>query len=148
MVLVQHILQAARSRLAVLTREASLFDAAAVLANRSTPLAVVCDSEGFAVGVISRDDIVTVLATARAAALEMNAGAIMSDPVLTCHLDETLERVWADMNAHSLRCVPLLDDVGRPLGIVHAHDAARAVLDEVAYEEALLRDYVLGIGYQ
>lgn len=148
MVLVRHILEAARRRLAVLGREASLFDAAEILANPNTPLAVVCDREDIAVGVISRDDIVRVLANARVAALGLNAGAIMSNPVLTCRLDDPLDQVWAGMNSHSLRCIALLDDVGRARGIVHAHDVARAVLDEVSYEEALLRDYVLGIGYQ
>ena len=47
MTLVLRILEAARRRLAVLSREASLFDAAEILANPNTPLAVVCDSDGY-----------------------------------------------------------------------------------------------------
>jgi len=31
---------------------------------------------------------------------------------------------------------------------VHARDVAIALLDEVNYEEVLLRDYVMGVGYQ
>ena len=58
MILVKHILETARKRLAVLSREASLFDVAKVLANRDTPLIVVCDSEGIAVGVISSSHVV------------------------------------------------------------------------------------------
>jgi hypothetical protein len=34
------------------------------------------------------------------------------------------------------------------VGVVHARDLARALLEEVTEEEALLRDYVLGVGYQ
>ena len=52
MILVKHILEAAQKRLVVLSQEASLFDAARILANRDTPLVVVCDSDGIAVGVI------------------------------------------------------------------------------------------------
>jgi CBS domain-containing protein len=52
------------------------------------------------------------------------------------------------MNARSLRCVPILDDSGRPHGVVHARDLVCALLEEVKEEEALLRDYVLGVGYQ
>jgi predicted transcriptional regulator len=63
MVLVKHILEAAQKRLAVLSWEASLFDAAQILANPNTPLAVVCDSDGVAVGVISCSNIVNALAT-------------------------------------------------------------------------------------
>jgi hypothetical protein len=31
---------------------------------------------------------------------------------------------------------------------LHARDVAIALLDEANYEELLLRDYVMGVGYQ
>ena len=148
MVLVQHILDAARERLAVLNREASVADVARILANPTTPLVVVCDEGGIAVGVISRTDIVKVIAGARVDAFATNAGAIMSGSILSCHIDQTLQRVWEIMSARSFRCAPILDNDGRPQGVVHARDLASALLNEVTYEEALLRDYGLGIGYQ
>jgi CBS domain-containing protein len=147
MILVKHILDSARKRLAVLSREASLFDAARILANRDTPLVVVCDSDGIAVGVISSSHVIKVLATAGVDALGFNAGAIMAKPVLSC-LDEALQQVWAVMNSRTLPCAPILDDDGRAQGVVHARDVAIALLDEVNYEEVLLRDYVMGVGYQ
>ena len=147
MILVKHILEAAQKRLVVLSQEASLFDAARILANRDTPLVVVCDSDGIAVGVISSSHVVKVLATAGVDALSFNAGAIMTKPVLSCHVDETLQQVWAVMNSRTLPCAPLLDDDGRAQGVVHARDVAIALLDEVNYEELLLRDYVMGVGY-
>src|SRR5205807_8842841 len=90
MILVKNILDSARKRLAVLSREASLLDAARILANRDTPLVVVCDSDGIAVGVISSSHVIKVLATAGVDALGFNAGAIMTKPELSCHVDETL----------------------------------------------------------
>ena len=93
MILVKHILEAARKRLMVLSREASLFDAARILANRDTPLVVVCESDGIAVGVISTSHVVNVLATAGVDSLGFNAGAIMTKPLLSCHVDETLQQV-------------------------------------------------------
>jgi CBS domain-containing protein len=148
MILVKHILEAARKRLAVLSREASLFDAARILANRDTPLVVVCASDGTAVGVISSSHLVNLLATAGADACGFNAGAIMTKPLLSCHVDEALEQVWAVMHSQTLQCAPLLDDDGRAQGVVHARDVAIALLDEVNYEELLLRNYVMGVGYQ
>ena len=147
MVLVKHILEAAQKRLVVLNQEASLFDTARILANRDTPLVVVCDSDGIAVGVISSSHIIQVLATAGADALGFNAGAIMTKPLLSCHVDETLQQVWAVMNSRTLPCAPILDHDGRAQGVVHARDVAIALLDEVNYEEILLRDYVMGVGY-
>jgi CBS domain-containing protein len=148
MILVKHILEAAQKRLAVLTREASIFDAARILANRDTPLVVVCDSAGIAVGVISSSHVIRVLATAGIDALGFNAGAIMTKPLLSCHVDETLQQVWAVMNSRTLPCAPILDDAGRAQGVVFARDVAVALLDEVNHEEVLLRDYVMGVGYQ
>jgi CBS domain-containing protein len=88
------------------------------------------------------------LPTAGVDALGLNAGAIMTNPILTCHVDENLQQVWSIMNSRALPCAPILDDGGRPQGVLHARDVAIALLDEVTYEELLLRDYVMGVGYQ
>ena len=148
MILVKHILESARKRLAVLSVEASLCDAARILTNRDTPLVVVCDGDGIAVGVISSGHVLNVLATAGVDAVGFNAGAIMTKPLLTCHVDEYLQQVWAVMNSRTLPCAPILDDDGRAQGVLHARDVAIALIDEVNYEEVLLRDYVMGVGYQ
>ncbi len=148
MMLVKHVLEPARKRLAVLSQEASLFAAARILANRDTPLVVVCDNAGIALGVISPGHIINLLATAGVDALGFNAGAIMTKPALSCHIDETLEQVWAVMNSRTLPCAPILDDDGRAQGVLFARDVAIALIDEVNYDERLLRDYVMGVGYQ
>jgi CBS domain-containing protein len=116
--------------------------------NPNTPLAVVCDSEGTAVGVISRTDLVKVLADARIGACHMSAETIMSPSVFSCQPHQSLQEVWEGMNTRSLRCAPVLDNDGRPQGILHARDLAKALLEEVTTEEVLLRDYVMGVGYQ
>ena len=148
MALVKHILDDARKRLAVLDREALVAEAAAILANPNTPLIVVCDSDGLAVGVVSKSNIIRALAGGKGDAVKMNTGDVMTNPVVSCHVDQALQRVWDAMNASSLRSMPVIDDSGRPQGVVHARDLARALLDEVDQEELMLRDYVLGIGYQ
>jgi len=147
MVLVHHILDDARRRLAVLSRDAPLCEAAAILANPDTPLVVVCDDQGIAVGVVAKLDIMKVLAGARADAVKMTTGDVMSRSVFSCQVDQALQELWETMNARSLRCAPILDGSGRPQGVVHARELARALLAEVSEEEVLLRDYVLGVGY-
>ena len=44
--------------------------------------------------------------------------------------------------------VLLLDADGHPLGVLNARDGLRALLAAGNHEEALLRNYVMGIGYQ
>ena len=148
MILVKHILEPARKRLAVLSQEASLFDAARILANRDTPLSVVCDADGIAVGVISPSHIINILATAGVDAIGFNAAAIMTKPLLSCHIDEALEQIWAAMSSRTLPCAPILDQDGRAQGVLFARDVAIALLNEANYDEELLRDYVMGVGYQ
>jgi CBS domain-containing protein len=148
MILVKHILDAAQKRLVVLSQEASLFDAARILANRDTPLVIVCDGDGRAVGVISSSHIINALAIAGADALSFNAGKIMTEAMLSCRVDDNLQQIWAVMNSRTLQCAPILDGGGRAQGVVHARDVAVALIDEVNYDEVLLRDYVMGVGYQ
>ena len=148
MVLVRHILEDARKRLAVLRSDASVAEAAGILTNPDTPLIIVCDSAGMAVGVMSKSNIVKALAGAHAAAVKMTVGEVMTTSVLSCHVEHTLQLVWDSMNLRTVRSVPVLNDAGRPEGIVHARDLARRLLNEIDEEEVLLRDYVLGIGYQ
>ena len=148
MILVRHVLDAAQKRLAVLSQEALVLDAAKILANPNTPLVVVCDRDSIAVGVISRTDIIKLLARAGTDACDTNAGTIMTTSLVSCHVDQPLQQVWAVINARALRCAPILDNDGRPQGVVHARDIARALLDEETHEEELLRDYIMGIGYQ
>jgi CBS domain-containing protein len=148
MMLVKHILGAARKRLAILSRTAAFCDVAETLMNPETPLGVVCDGDGVAVGVISRTDVIRALASARREAFGMCADAMMTRCFLSCRVLEPLQEVWETMSTRSLRSLPVLDNEGRPQGVVHARDIAGALLDEVTSEEILLRDYVLGIGYQ
>jgi CBS domain-containing protein len=148
MMLVKHILESARNRLAVLSAEASLFDAARILTNRDTPLVVVCDSEGIAVGVISSGHVLNALATAGVDAVGFKAGEIMTKPLLTCHVDQYLQQVWPVMTSQTLPCAPILDNDGRPEGVLFARDVAVALITEVNDDEVLLRDYVMGVGYQ
>jgi CBS domain-containing protein len=147
LVLVKHILGTAQKRLAVLSSEASLFDAARILANRDTPLAVVCDPNGLVLGVISPSHIVSILATSEVGAMDLNAGAIMTKPLLSCRVNDPLQQIWEVMKSQILQCAPILDNDGRAQGVLHARDVALALIDEGNYEESLLRDYVMGVGY-
>ena len=136
MILVKHILEAAQKRLVVLSQEASLFDAARILANRDTPLVVVCDSDDIAVGVIASSHVIKVLATAGVDALGFNAGAIMTKPVLSCHVDQTLQQVWAVMNSRTCRVLRFLTMMDEPKA-----SCTRATLRSRSSTRSIMRRY-------
>ena len=145
--LLLHINADARRRLAVLGRHSAVTDAARILADPNTPLVVVCDEDGIAIGVISRMDIVRLFGRATDADRGTVEG-IMTRSFLSFLGEQTLQFAWNSISSRGLRCAPLLDDSGRPRGVVHARDLVRALLDEVNSEELLLRNYVLGVGYR
>jgi CBS domain-containing protein len=43
--------------------------------------------------------------------------------------------------------LPVVDEHCRPLGVVNARDALRALTAEEKHEASLLRDYIMGVGY-
>ena len=52
------------------------------------------------------------------------------------------------MKSRGLQRIPMLDGSRKPIGIVFARDALQCLLGEVEDDEALLRDYVMNVGYQ
>ena len=51
------------------------------------------------------------------------------------------------MKERKLKNIPVVDKDSRPVGILHARDILQVLLKESKDEEAMLRDYVMGIGY-
>lgn len=147
MLLVHHLLGEARRRLAVIDGKASIREAAMRLAEEGASLLVVCDGDGRAVGIITRTDIVREFGRCGGGAEDLQAQAVMSCPVQGCDEGQSLESLWATMARTTLRNLPVLDAAGRPRGVLHARDVARALVDEAVNEEALLRDYIMGVGY-
>ena len=52
------------------------------------------------------------------------------------------------MTAQALQNVPVLGAGSRPLGVLDIRDAMNALLEQDAFEEQLLANYIAGIGYQ
>jgi CBS domain-containing protein len=51
------------------------------------------------------------------------------------------------MKRRKLKNIPVVDKDSKPVGVVHARDILQVLLEESQDEEAMLRDYVMGIGY-
>ena len=75
------------------------------------------------------------------------AHSIMATDVVVCQATDNLSDVLAMMQARGLVHIPVVDSQGTPSGVVNARDALAELMLEGLYEEALLRDYVMGIGY-
>ena len=71
----------------------------------------------------------------------------MTREAVTCQPDELLHDVMTRMQAHGLVHLPVLGADRFPVGVVNARDALRVLVTQGQYEQALLFDYVMGVGY-
>ncbi len=145
---VESILPGARERLVLISHDAPLMKAAGLLASPAINLVVVQNANGTLAGVITRTDVVRQISQCMGSACTTAAASVMTREVIACHPGELLTDVWATMKKRGLKHIPVVDEQSHPLGVLYARDALQVLLTEVEYEELLLRDYVMGIGYQ
>ncbi len=145
--IVNGLLPAARERLVVIGNDAPLIAAAALLRDLDKDIVVVRDPEGILVGVITKTDIVRQISRCQGAACMTAASAVMTQAVVYCRPSDLLREVWMVMKERHLKNIPVLDHDSRPVGVLNARDALEALLEELQYEEVLLREYVSCVGY-
>jgi CBS domain-containing protein len=145
---IEEMLSAARNRLGTIRDDARLIDAARLLTHAHVNLVVVCDRDGVLTGVITRTDVVRQISGCAGQSCMTAAAAVMTCEVTSCSPADSLHDVWSVMRERGLKHVPVIDRDSRPLGVLYVRDVLQVLLREVEYEELLLRDYVMGIGYR
>jgi CBS domain-containing protein len=145
---VSSIEEVARSRLQTVAADARLIEVAARMSNAQIPVVMVCDADGIARGAITETMLVRYLGLGEADFYRSSAGDVMTREFTTCEMHELLSDVLAMMHVRGLTHVLLIGEDKQPLGVLNARDGLRALLAAGNYEEALLRNYVMGIGYQ
>ena len=148
MTFVERILPVARERLVAIKDDALLTEAARFLDGGHINLVVVCNKGGAMVGIVTRTDVVHQMSICQGdGCAALVVGAVMTKDVTFCRRGDLLEDVWSIMKERKLLHVPIVDEDFRPLGVINARDALLVLLDGSEHEGALLRDYVMGIGY-
>ena len=145
---IEALLPAAQNRLATVSEDASLIEAATLLARSRINLVVACHSDATIAGVITKTDVVRQISQCKGAECTKAASLVMTRDVVVCQLTDWLPDVWTTMRERGLKHVPVVDQASRPVGVLYARDALQMLLQETEAEELLLRDYVLGIGYR
>ena len=138
----------ARSRLLTVTAGALLVEVAGLLSSAQISVVVVCDATGAAAGVITETILVRRLGLGEADFFTTRAGDVMTPEFTSCAPQDVLSDVLAMMHTRGLIYVLVLGADKQPLGVLNARDGLRALLAAGNQEEALLRNYVMGVGYQ
>jgi CBS domain-containing protein len=138
----------ARSRLATISADALLVDAARLLSGTQISLIIACNHDGAMVGVITKTNIVQQIGRCGESACTTAAADVMTRDVTYCRPTADLYDVLSTMGKRGFVHVPIVDEHLKPLGVLNARDALRALMAEEEYEASLLRDYVMGVGYR
>ena len=144
---VEQLLSKARERLVTIAKDAPLIEAATLL-RPGIELVIVCDEAGLLAGVITKTDIVNQISHCQGASCVTAAAIVMTSDVLLCRPADSLNDVWDRMKKRGLKNVPVVDVETRPLGLLHARDILQVLLSDAEDTEALLQDYVMGVGYR
>ena len=136
------------SRMTTIAIDALLIDVAKLLTQSEISLVVVCNPDKTMAGVITKSDVVRQMGSCKGGACQTAAADVMTRQVTFCRADDRLSDVLLMMQKQGLVHIPVIAGDGQPVGVVNARDALRLLMLEGQYEEALLRDYVMGIGYQ
>jgi len=146
--LVSSIDAVARTRLIIVDANALLVEVAAKLSSAQITVVVVCDAAGTAIGSITETMLVRRLGLGSADFFTTCASDVMTRDTTRCAPDDLLSEVLAMMHQRGLIHVLVIGSDNKPTGVVNARDGLRALLSAGNHEEELLRNYVMGIGYQ
>jgi CBS domain-containing protein len=151
MIFVEKIVPVPRDRLVTIRDDSLLADAARFLDGRHINLVVVCDCDkgGAMTGIVTRTDVVRQISLflGKGCGCTVPVAAAMTRDVIYCRPDDILQDVWSTMKERKLLHVPIVGKDFRPLGVINARDALLPLLEASEHEGALLREYVMGIGY-
>jgi CBS domain-containing protein len=144
--LVKHILGAKGRDIIAIAIDASLADAAALLARKRIGAVIVRDARAGLLGVLSERDVVRAVAEHGVAALTKQVGAYMTREVATCCEADSIDSLMEIMTSGRFRHVPVVDEREGLVGIVSIGDVVKSRIEETVREAATLREYISAAG--
>jgi CBS domain-containing protein len=139
--LVKHILGEKGREIIAITADATLSEAARLLARKRIGAVIVRDETGALAGILSERDVVRAVADESVAALARPVSAYMTRAVATCCETDSVEDLMEMMTVGRFRHVPVLDSE-RITGIVSIGDVVKTRIAETVQEAATLREYI------
>ena len=119
---------------------ASINEIINLLATNRIGAVVIADDLHHVLGIISERDIVRIIATQGAAALDEPAAEHMTHPVLTCSEHHTIDWLMEQMTSRRFRHVPVAEH-NRLIGIISIGDVVKHKVALAESEAAQMRQY-------
>jgi CBS domain-containing protein len=139
---VRTILRDKGSEVETIDQTATIADAAQRLRDRGIGALVVSGDGSSIEGIVSERDLVRSIAAHGASALGRSVGATMSVDVVTCSVEDDVDRLMGLMTQRRIRHLPVVDDEGRLTGIISIGDVVKARQQALEHENQALYDYL------
>lgn len=143
---VKQILREKGSDVISIASDATLSEAARLLARKRIGAVIVRDAKGDLAGILSERDVVRAVATDSVSALARPVGVYMTRAVATCAECDTVDDLMEMMTHGRFRHVPVLDETDQLIGIVSIGDVVKTRIEETVREAASLREYIAAAG--
>src|SRR5215467_6618640 len=142
---VKHILRDKGREAVTMDGEATLSEAARLLARRHIGAIIIMDGNSCVAGILSERDIVHAVAAHSVAALGQSISRHMTRAVSTCSESDTVDELMETMTHGRFRHMPVVED-GRLCGIVSIGDVVKTCIAETTREAQSLREYIAAAG--
>lgn len=139
--IVNRILSLKGRDVATIEPDRSLSEAARILAERRIGALLIVDGHRPVTGIISERDIVRAVAAHGAKALDESVSRFMTEKVVTCTGETSINDVMELMTQQKFRHIPVVES-GRLSGIVSIGDVVKLRLEEVEAEAQAIKEYI------
>ena len=138
---VKHILREKGRDVVTVASDATLSEAARLLARKRIGAVVVRERDGSLAGILSERDVVRALAEASVNALAQSVAAHMTRVIETCSESDSIEDLMELMTRRRFRHVPVVEN-DRLAGIVSIGDLVKSKIAETEAEAEGLKAYI------
>lgn len=138
---IQAILGGRSGEVISISKDASVTDAIALLADRRIGALPVVDGDTV-LGIFSERDVIYGLRKEGGTALDRPVGAVMTAPAITVEPDAPVLSALSLMTRRRIRHLPVVSDA-RLVGFVSIGDLVKYRIDKIEAEAAAMRDYIL-----
>lgn len=138
---IQAILGGRSGEVISISKDASVTDAIALLADRRIGALPVVDGDTV-LGIFSERDVIYGLRKEGGTALDRPVGEVMTAPAITVEPDAPVLSALSLMTRRRIRHLPVVSD-GRLVGFVSIGDLVKYRIDKIEAEAAAMRDYIL-----
>jgi CBS domain-containing protein len=143
---VKHILHEKGSEIIGIAGDATLSEAACLLARKRIGAVIVRSANGNLAGILSERDVVRAVAEESVAALAHPVSAYMTRAVATCTEADSVDDLMEMMTRGRFRHVPVLGTEDRLIGIISIGDVVKSRIEETVREVVTLREYISASG--